>query len=97
MDVSPARRHSGVGLAFGPAAFEEELARRYAHVEAIETLRRRVGDAELETYTLFRSRAAERRREGPRVGASASTPTLRRGLVGVDADAPSIGQCRFST
>jgi len=47
----------GVGLAFGPAEFEEELAQRYAHVEAIETLRRRVGDAELESYTLFRVEA----------------------------------------
>ena len=52
----------GVGLAFGPAAFEEELARRYAHVEAIETLRRRVGDVELESYTLFR---VEARRSPP--------------------------------
>ncbi len=47
----------GVGLAFGPASFEEELARRFGHVEAIETLRRRVGDVELESYTLFRVEA----------------------------------------
>jgi hypothetical protein len=47
----------GVGIAFGPAAFEEELALRYGHVEAIETLRRRVADVELESYTLFRVEA----------------------------------------
>jgi 4-amino-4-deoxy-L-arabinose transferase-like glycosyltransferase len=47
----------GVGIAFGPAAFEEELAHRYGHVEAIETLRRRVADVELESYTLFRVEA----------------------------------------
>jgi 4-amino-4-deoxy-L-arabinose transferase-like glycosyltransferase len=51
----------GVGLALGPAAFEEELARRYAHVEVIETVRRRVGESELESYTLFRV-------EAPRAG-----------------------------
>jgi hypothetical protein len=48
---------NGVGLAFGPANFADELSRRYTHVEAIETLRRRVGDEDLESYTLFRVEA----------------------------------------
>jgi hypothetical protein len=44
---------SGDGLAFGPPSFADELARRYAHVTPLETLRRRVGEIALEPYVLF--------------------------------------------
>jgi 4-amino-4-deoxy-L-arabinose transferase-like glycosyltransferase len=44
---------SGEGLAFGPPGFGEALARVYADVKPLQTLRRRVGGVELEPYVLF--------------------------------------------
>ena len=43
----------GEGLAFGPPGFGEALSRLYPDVKPLQTLRRRVGDVELEPYVLF--------------------------------------------
>ena len=43
----------GEGLAFGRPDMAQALARTYAHVTPLASLRRRVGAIELEAYTLF--------------------------------------------
>jgi hypothetical protein len=43
----------GQGLAFGPAAFAEQLTRRFRRVEMLETTERRAGATPLESYVLF--------------------------------------------
>ncbi|MDE3177263.1 MAG: glycosyltransferase family 39 protein [Pseudomonadota bacterium] len=49
----PAIDTRGAGLAFLRPAFADELNRRFAHVEPLQTLRRRVGAVELEPYALY--------------------------------------------
>jgi hypothetical protein len=43
----------GSGLAFGRPDFAEILARRYARVTPLATLRRRAGGLELEAYVIY--------------------------------------------